>query len=586
MLDRILARQMPDAEKRARADFVIATDKGLDAARADVLIVAGAGSGSGAMREIVLDTETTGLDPDTGDRIVEIGAVELVNHMPTGRIFHAYINPQRDVPAEAVEVHGLTAAFLSDKPVFAAVAAEFAAFIGDARLVIHNAAFDMRFLNAELGWAGQPGIAWARAVDTLELARRRFPGAQNTLDALCRRFGVDNCGREKHGALLDSELLAEVYLELMGGRQPDLVLSRRGVRKPGRHHWTPPPRPRPLAGPPHRRRSRRPRRLRRRPRRRGALALRPPVILRDVYLLCLQPEVPSGARSLPPFPPGSGMVVYQSRHQAAVLHRLDKIVMVLALQRNEIDISTGQPDCFIGDFAHRVEDLLVAVREGRRSFTPATVEAVFASADAVRLMLAAATERPDGLESAVSRASALVEAALGNLAEVAAAVPPSQRWPTGISPSCRPAEAMEPAAAAWSAAPAAARQHPRERGAARLADEPGGRAGHRALAPRRAPRPARPGGRASPLEPLADGAGRSDLRGQARVHPAGHGSGRPRVGGGTGARPRRRVPGLSSTTSRSWSSTATTISTFSPGEWRRSPPTWPRCRPSSRAWFA
>ena len=132
------------------------------------------------MREIVLDTETTGLDPDGGDRIVELGAVELVNHMPTGRSFHAYINPQREVPDEVVRVHGLTAAFLADKPVFAAVAAEFADFLGDARLVIHNAAFDIRFLNAELGWAGLPSLAWARAVDTLELAKRRFPGANNT----------------------------------------------------------------------------------------------------------------------------------------------------------------------------------------------------------------------------------------------------------------------------------------------------------------------------------------------------------------------------------------------------------------------
>jgi DNA polymerase-3 subunit epsilon len=198
------------------------------------------------MREIVLDTETTGLDPDTGDRIVEIGAVEIVNHMPTGRTFHAYINPQRDVPAEAVQVHGLTAAFLSDKPVFSAVAAEFAAFVGDARLVIHNAAFDMKFLNAELGWCGQASIPWGRAVDTLDLARRRFPGAQNTLDALCRRFGVDLSAREKHGALLDSELLAEVYLELMGGRQPDLVLSVVASGAVASGAWTPPPRPRPL----------------------------------------------------------------------------------------------------------------------------------------------------------------------------------------------------------------------------------------------------------------------------------------------------------------------------------------------------
>ncbi len=199
------------------------------------------------MREIVLDTETTGLDPDSGDRLVEIGAVELVNHMPTGRTFHAYINPQRDVPQEVVEVHGLTAQFLADKPVFSAIAAEFAAFIGDARLVIHNAAFDMKFLNAELGWAGQPTVPWARAVDTLDLARRRFPGAQNTLDALCRRFGVDNSAREKHGALLDSELLAEVYLELMGGRQPDLSLAVVTAGPASGGSWVVPPRPRPLA---------------------------------------------------------------------------------------------------------------------------------------------------------------------------------------------------------------------------------------------------------------------------------------------------------------------------------------------------
>ncbi len=199
------------------------------------------------MREIVLDTETTGLDPDTGDRIVEIGAVELLNHMPTGRTFHVYINPQRDVPQDAVAVHGLTGQFLSDKPLFGAIAADFAAFIGDARLVIHNAAFDMKFLNAELGWAKQQVLPWARAVDTLELARRRFPGAQNTLDALCRRFGVDNAAREKHGALLDSELLAEVYLELMGGRQPDLSLTVVASGKAAGAAWVVPARPRPLA---------------------------------------------------------------------------------------------------------------------------------------------------------------------------------------------------------------------------------------------------------------------------------------------------------------------------------------------------
>jgi DNA polymerase-3 subunit epsilon len=199
------------------------------------------------MREIVLDTETTGLDPEAGDRIVELGAVELFNHMPTGRSFHAYVNPQREVPEEAVKVHGLTTAFLADKPVFGAVAAQFAAFLGDARLVIHNAAFDIRFLNAELGWAGLPAIAWARAVDTLDLAKRRFPGANNTLDALCRRFGVDTSGRVKHGALLDSELLAEVYLELSGGRQPDLTLTIvTGGAVAAGIVWSPPPRPRPL----------------------------------------------------------------------------------------------------------------------------------------------------------------------------------------------------------------------------------------------------------------------------------------------------------------------------------------------------
>jgi DNA polymerase-3 subunit epsilon len=199
------------------------------------------------MREIVLDTETTGLDPATGDRIVELGAVEIVNHMPTGRTFHAYVNPQREVPEDAVGVHGLTAAFLADKPVFAEVAPDFAAFIGDARVVIHNAAFDIRFLNAELGWCGRPSIPWARALCTLELAKRRFPGANNTLDALCRRFGVDNSNRTKHGALLDSELLAEVYLELMGGRQPDLTLTVVAAGPVSGDVWSPGPRPRPLA---------------------------------------------------------------------------------------------------------------------------------------------------------------------------------------------------------------------------------------------------------------------------------------------------------------------------------------------------
>ena len=199
------------------------------------------------MREIVLDTETTGFDPVAGDRIVEIGAVELLNHLPTGRVYHAYVNPERAMPAEAFAVHGLGNEFLADKPVFAAVADGFLTFIGDARLVIHTASFDMKFLNAELGWAGRALLADSRAVDTLDLARRRFPGASSTLDALCRRFGVDNSAREKHGALLDSELLAEVYLELIGGRQPDLSLAVTVTTAAGVDRgWAPPPRPHPL----------------------------------------------------------------------------------------------------------------------------------------------------------------------------------------------------------------------------------------------------------------------------------------------------------------------------------------------------
>ena len=178
------------------------------------------------MREIVMDTETTGFDPEKGDRLVEIGAVELVNHLPTGRTFHKYVNPEREVPADAVAVHGLTTEFLLDKPLFSAVAGEFLDFIGpEAKLVIHNASFDMKFLNAELKRIGRPGLPWSRALDTLALAREKFPGAQNSLDALCRRFGIDNSARTLHGALLDSEILADVYLELIGGRQPDLVLA-------------------------------------------------------------------------------------------------------------------------------------------------------------------------------------------------------------------------------------------------------------------------------------------------------------------------------------------------------------------------
>jgi DNA polymerase-3 subunit epsilon len=201
------------------------------------------------MREIVLDTETTGFEPAEGHRIVEIGAVELVNHMPTGRTFHQYINPLRPMPKEAFEVHGLGDDFLRDKPVFKAVGQALLDFIEDSRLVIHNAAFDMKFLNAELGWAGLPTLAVERALDTLLIARKRFPGSPASLDALCRRFGVDNSSRERHGALLDSEILAEVYLELVGGRQPDLVLAGQAGAKPGMvtvTDWRPRPRPQPL----------------------------------------------------------------------------------------------------------------------------------------------------------------------------------------------------------------------------------------------------------------------------------------------------------------------------------------------------
>lgn len=203
------------------------------------------------MREIVLDTETTGFEPSEGHRIVEIGAVELFNHLPTGRTYHQYINPERAMPREAFEVHGLGDDFLRDKPVFSMIGAAFLDFVGDAKLVIHNAAFDMKFLNAELDRAGLPGLPWARAVDTLAMARARFPGSPASLDALCRRFGVDNSRREKHGALLDSEILAEVYLELIGGRQPDLVLAPAGA--PAKktvvqtaEAWRPRPRPTPL----------------------------------------------------------------------------------------------------------------------------------------------------------------------------------------------------------------------------------------------------------------------------------------------------------------------------------------------------
>ncbi|MDJ0684164.1 MAG: DNA polymerase III subunit epsilon [Alphaproteobacteria bacterium] len=177
------------------------------------------------MREIVLDTETTGLDPKSGHRIVEIGCIELLHHAPTGKEFHAYINPERDMPQEAFNVHGLSEAFLSGHPVFADVADRFLTFIGEAQLVIHNAEFDMRFINAELERLGRPLLPMSRAVDTVAMARKRFPGAQVNLDALCSRFGVDNSSRSKHGALIDSELLAGVYIELLGGKQIGLALA-------------------------------------------------------------------------------------------------------------------------------------------------------------------------------------------------------------------------------------------------------------------------------------------------------------------------------------------------------------------------
>ena len=200
------------------------------------------------MREIVLDTETTGFEPTEGDRIVEIGAVELFNHVPTGKTYHQYINPERSMPQEAFEVHGLGDDFLRDKPVFAQIAEAFMAFVGDAKLVIHNAAFDMKFINAELGWLGHRALPMDQAIDTLAIARRKFPGAPASLDALCRRFGIDNSARTLHGALLDSEILAEVYLELIGGRQPDFGLATGGTSHSGSadQAWRPKPRSAPL----------------------------------------------------------------------------------------------------------------------------------------------------------------------------------------------------------------------------------------------------------------------------------------------------------------------------------------------------
>src|SRR3954463_11259802 len=177
------------------------------------------------MREIVLDTETTGLDPLRGDRLVEIGCVEVYNRMPTGQTFHRHINPEREMPAEAFAVHGLSSEFLADKPLFAVVVDDFLEFIGDAPLVIHNASFDIGFINAELDRIKRPAIARDRLVDTLMLARRKHPGVSNRLDDLCSRYAIDNSRRTKHGALLDSELLAEVYIDLIGARQSSLILA-------------------------------------------------------------------------------------------------------------------------------------------------------------------------------------------------------------------------------------------------------------------------------------------------------------------------------------------------------------------------
>lgn len=201
------------------------------------------------MREIVLDTETTGLDPFDGHRIVEIGALELENHLPTGRTYHQYINPERDMPAEAFAVHGLSEKFLSGQPVFTKIVEEFLQFVATAPLIIHNASFDMKFINAELKWAGKPALPPEQAIDSLALARKKHPMGPNSLDALCKRYNVDNAMRDLHGALLDSELLAQVYLELIGGRQQSLTLVELGAQnqKQDIRVTAARPRPQPLA---------------------------------------------------------------------------------------------------------------------------------------------------------------------------------------------------------------------------------------------------------------------------------------------------------------------------------------------------
>ena len=201
------------------------------------------------MREIVLDTETTGLDPLRGDRLVEIGCVEIYNRMPTGQTFHRYFNPQRDMPAEAFAVHGLSSEFLSSKPLFEEEVDDFLAFISDAPLVIHNASFDVSFINAELDRIKRPPIVRDRLVDTLLLARRKHPGVSNRLDDLCSRYSIDNSRRTKHGALLDAELLAEVYIDLIGARQSQLILASesREIRVAGAGEMPRRQRERPLA---------------------------------------------------------------------------------------------------------------------------------------------------------------------------------------------------------------------------------------------------------------------------------------------------------------------------------------------------
>ena len=185
------------------------------------------------MREIVFDTETTGLDPLAGDRLVEIGCIELFNRFPTGKTFHGYFNPERDMPESALKIHGLTIDFLQNQPLFAHRVGELIDFLGDAQLVAHNAMFDLAFLNAELERSGHPAVNRDRMIDTLLIARRKHPGAANRLDDLCARYAVDNLRRTKHGALLDAELLAEVYVELIGARQAQLVLSQAAIVAPG-----------------------------------------------------------------------------------------------------------------------------------------------------------------------------------------------------------------------------------------------------------------------------------------------------------------------------------------------------------------